>query len=167
MRYAVQEKFFAAGEDNTINREDGSPAYRVDGKALSLRNRMDIYDMQGNHVGSVQRKLMSMQPQYEIELPDGQRAVLHKKISFLKQKWILTVGSDELDLTGNLLSHDFAIARNGETIATISKAWVSWTSTYGVDVRDGENDLLILGAVLGLEAEQDAEQGRGSGFHFG
>ena len=156
MRYTVREKFFHIGEDNTINREDGTPAFRVDGKALTLRNRMDIYDMQGNHVGGVQRKLMSMMPQYEIELPDGQTAVLHRKMSFMKQKWVLTAGDQELDVTGNFTAHQFTIARNGDPIATVSKAWVSMTSTYGVDIKDGENDVLILGAVLGLEADADS-----------
>jgi len=158
MRYLVREKFFRIGEDNTINHDDGTPAFRVDGKALTLRNRMDIYDMQNNHLGGVQRKLVSMLPQYEIELPSGESAVLHRKMSFLKQRWLLTAGDDTIELNGNLVAHNFTFTRNGSTIATVSKKWVSLTSTYGVDIVDGENDLLILSAVLGLEASQDSDK---------
>ncbi|MBV8301776.1 MAG: LURP-one-related family protein [Candidatus Dormibacteraeota bacterium] len=166
MRYVVREKFFRLGEDNTITHEDGTPAYRVDGRALTLRNHMDIYDMQGSPVGAVQRKLVSMLPQFEITLQDGSMAVLHKQLSFLHQRWTLTAGSDAIDLDGNVLQHNYSFTRNGAQLASVSKAWVALTDTYGVDIADGENDVLILGAVLGLEADQDSEQHRNS-FNLG
>ena len=162
MRYIVRENFFRLGEDNTITHDDGTPAFRVDGRALSLRNHMDIYDLQGEPVGAVQRKLVSMLPQYEITLQDGTNAVLHKQLSFLHQRWTLTSGSDTIELDGNVMQHNYTFARNGTPLASVSKAWVALTDTYGVDITDGENDVLILGAVLGLEADQNDEQHRNS-----
>ena len=158
MRYIVRQKFFALGEDNTIDRDDGTPAYRVDGKALSLRNRMDIYDMQGHHVGAVHRKLVSMLPRYEIELDGGAGAVLQREMSLMHPRWELVAGNESLQLTGNLLQHDFTFTRGGTPVATVSRAWVTLTSTYGVEVQDGENDLLFLAAVLALEADENRDQ---------
>jgi uncharacterized protein YxjI len=54
-----------------------------------------------------------------------------------------------------LLSHEFTIQRDGQTIATISKRWLSLTASYAVDVVPGENDLLILAAVLALDLALD------------
>ena len=54
--------------------------------------------------------------------------------------------------------HDFIITENGQTVATVSKAWISLADSYGVDIVDGQNDLLILCSVLALEAEQDRSQ---------
>ena len=74
----------------------------------------------------------------------------------------LTVpGQADMQLTGNLTGHDFTMQRGGSTVATVSRKWVSMTATYGVDVADGENDLIALCVVLALEAEQ--QRGRGSG----
>jgi uncharacterized protein YxjI len=62
-----------------------------------------------------------------------------------------------MEMTGDLLSHEFTIQRDGQTSATVSKRWISLTDTYAVDVAPGENDLLILASVLALDLAMDAE----------
>jgi hypothetical protein len=70
-----------------------------------------------------------------------------------------------MEMTGNFARHDFILTENGQTVATVSKAWISLADSYGVDIADGQNDLLILCSVLALEAEQDRseEHSRGAG----
>ena len=161
MRYTVREKFFRVGEDNDINDEAGNPAFRVDGKALSLRNLMVVNDLQGNEVARVHRKIVSLMPQYEIDLAGAGTAVLHRRLSVLRPSWSLSVpGQEDMELKGNLVQHDFALRRGSAVVATISRAWVSMTAAYGVDVTPGENDLLVLCSVLALEAEE--QRGRRS-----
>jgi hypothetical protein len=63
-----------------------------------------------------------------------------------------------MEISGNFAGHDFIITENGQTIATISKAWISLADSYGVDIVAGQNDLLLLCSVLALEAEQDRTQ---------
>ena len=49
-------------------------------------------------------------------------------------------------------------------MAQVSKACISWTATYGVDIAPDESDLLALCSVLALEADQTRDdQGSGSG----
>jgi uncharacterized protein YxjI len=160
MRYMVREKIFHLGEDNDITDDQGRPVLRVDGKALSLRSTMSVLDLAGNEVASVHRKLVSAMPQYEVDLPGTGTAVVHRRFSNpLRPKWTIEwPGQEPLELRGNLLGHDFTVQRGGTTVATVSKAWVSWSNTYGVDVAPGENDLLILCSVLALEAEADRQR---------
>jgi uncharacterized protein YxjI len=158
VRYLVREKFFRLGADNDISDESGNPVFRVDGKALSLRDLMVVQDLQGIEVARVHRKLASMLPQYEIDLAGQETAVLHRKLSMLKPVWSLSVpGQEEMQLEGNLLQHEFTVQRGGAVVATVSRAWVSLSATYGVDVAPGENDLLVLGVVLALEADEQRE----------
>jgi uncharacterized protein YxjI len=66
-------------------------------------------------------------------------------------------GDDDLELSGDLFEHDYTISQGGTTVATISKEWITWTATYGVDVSDGQNDVLILATVLALDLAEDRE----------
>ena len=66
-------------------------------------------------------------------------------------------GPDDMELNGDLLSHEFTIERDGQTVATISKRWLSVTASYAVDVAPGEDDVLILASVLALDLAIDAE----------
>jgi uncharacterized protein YxjI len=43
-------------------------------------------------------------------------------------------------------------------VAAVTKAWISLTDTYGVDIAPGEDDLLILATVLALDLTEDEER---------
>jgi uncharacterized protein YxjI len=158
MRYVVRERFFRIGEDNDITDDQGNPVYQVDGKLLSLRQMMIVNDLQGNQVAQVHRKLVSVLPHYEIDFPNtAEPTEVHQRFSNpLKPKWTISQpGQPDMDITGNFFGHNFTIERGEQQVATVSKQWVTLTDTYGIDIADNENDLLILCSVLALEAEQD------------
>jgi len=160
MRYQVREKIFRLGEDNDILNEAGQPALQVDGKVLSLHGLMLVNDLAGTEVGRVSRKLVALRATYEIALAGGVTAEVHQRFTGpFHPKWNLSVsGGAELEIGGNFAGHDSTITENGQTIATISKAWISLADSYGVDIVAGQNDLLLLCSVLALEAEQDRTQ---------
>ena len=81
----------------------------------------------------------------------------HLFTSFRERFTIDIPGASPMEVTGDLLSHEFTIQRDRQTAATISKRWLSMTASYAVDVAPGENDLLILASVLALDLAMDAE----------
>lgn len=81
----MREKFFRLGEDNDITDESGNPVFRVDGKALSLRDLMVVQDLQGIEVARVHRKLASMLPQYGFVFGIASRPRLSTLLGFLKE----------------------------------------------------------------------------------
>ena len=62
MRYMVRQKFFRLGEDSTIMNEAGQPVFEVDGKVLSLHDRLIVRDLAGNEVVNVHRRLLTLTP---------------------------------------------------------------------------------------------------------
>jgi uncharacterized protein YxjI len=162
MKYQVREKIFALGEDNDILNENGQPVLKVDGKVLSIHGLMLVNDLTGAEVGRVSRKLVALRATYEITLTSGVTAELHQRFTGpFHPKWNFSVsGGEEMEMSGNFSGHDFTLTANGQTIATVSKAWISLADSYGVDIPEGQNDLLILCGVLALEAEQNRAEGR-------
>jgi hypothetical protein len=65
MRYRIREKFFRLGEDSTIMNDAGQPIMQVDGKVLSLHDRLIVRDLAGNEVVNVHRRLLTLTPTYE------------------------------------------------------------------------------------------------------
>ncbi len=165
MKYQVREKIFRLGEDNDILNEAGQPVLQVDGKVLSLHGLMLVNDLAGTEVGRVSRKLVSLLATNDITLSGGVSAELHQRFSGpFHPTWTIAVaGGADMEMTGNFAGHDFIITENGQTVATISKAWISLANSYGVDIVAGQNDLLILCSVLALEAEQDRSHDRNRG----
>ena len=78
--------------------------------------------------------------------------------SLIQQQFSIDAHEGALEMDGDLFSHEFTINRAGETVATVSKRWFSLTSTYGVDIAPGQNDLVILASVLALDLALDEER---------
>src|SRR5215207_830090 len=150
VRYIIKELFFRLGENSDILDESGRPVFHVDGKVLTLRDRLVIQDQSGQEVASVHRRLIALRPTYEINV-GGQSAAQVRKHFFTPFRDSFTIdvpGPDDLEMKGSLLDHDFTITRSGQTVATVSKAWLTLRDTYGVEIAEGEDDLMILAAVL-------------------
>ena len=62
MRYKIREKSFHLGEDSIIMNDAGQPVFEVDGKVLSLHDRLIVRDMAGNEVANVHRQLLTLTP---------------------------------------------------------------------------------------------------------
>lgn len=157
--YVIREKTFRLAEDSDITNESGQPVLRVEGKIMSLHSRLILRDPAGREVAQVHRKLVAFRPTYEITI-DGKNVAevrQHLFSPFRERLAIDTRGGDGMEMTGDMLSHEFTIQRDGHTAATISKRWLSLTASYAVDVAPGENDLLILASVLALDLALDQQ----------
>ena len=160
MRYVIRERFFRLGEDADIADESGRVVLRVDGKVLTLRDRLVLRDPAGREVAEVQRKLIALRPSYEITVGGREVAEVRKHFftPFRDRFTIDIPGPDDLEMTGNLLDHEFTIRRGGRTAATVSKRWFTLRDTYGVEIAEGEDELLILASVLALDLAEDRER---------
>jgi len=159
VRYVIREQLFRLGEDSAITDESGNMVFQVDGKVLTLRDRLILRDQSGQEVATVHRRLMALRPTYEISV-HGQPAAQVRKHFFtpFRDKFTIDVpGPDDLEMTGSLLDHNFTIKRHNDTVATVSKQWLTFRDTYGVEIAPGEDDALILASVLALDLANDRE----------
>jgi uncharacterized protein YxjI len=157
--YVIRERMFRLGEDSDITDGAGQPVLHVDGKVLSLRNRLILRDPAGREVGQVHRKLAALRPAYEITLGGTDVAEVRKHLftPFGERFTIDVPGPDDMQIRGDLFSHEFTIDRDGQVVVTVSKRWLSVTASYAVEVAPGEDGLLILASVLALDLAIDAE----------
>jgi uncharacterized protein YxjI len=157
--YVIRERMFRMGEDSDITGQAGQPVLHVDGKVMSLHNRLILRDPAGCEAGQVHRKLAALRPSYEITIGGKDVAEVRKRLftAFGDRFTIDVHGAGEMEIDGDLLSHEFTIERDGQTVAAVSKRWLSVADSYTVDVAGGEDHVLILASVLALDLALDAE----------
>ncbi len=160
MRYVIRERLFHLGQDSDITDDSGNVVYKVDGKVLSMRHRMILRDPAGNEVAEVERKLIALRPTFEIK-EKGKTVAEMRQHMFAPLHQHFTIhpdGQPDIEMKGKLLQHDFTMEQGGQTIATVSKKWITLTDSYGLETTgDGSNDVLLISVVLALEIAQDAE----------
>ncbi|HEX3998456.1 MAG TPA: LURP-one-related family protein [Pirellulales bacterium] len=159
----MRKKLFSLGADFTIKDADGNDAFFVDGKVLSLRDRLIFEDMQGNELAVVQKKLLTWGPAYEIYHAGQLRAVV-KEALFTLFGHRFSVddehGPDDLEARGNFSDHRYTFTRAEQAVAEVSESWFTIPNTYGVDIVDGQDDVLILACAVVIERCQEAASHR-------
>ncbi|HEX6747257.1 MAG TPA: LURP-one-related family protein [Longimicrobium sp.] len=153
MRYVMKQRLLSFGDDFHVRDEHGRDVFFVDGKAFSLGNQLSFKDMQGNELAYIRQKLLSWGPTYEIHR-NGQLAAVVKKqlFSFFHHKFTVDVpGPDDLEAEGDFFDHEYTFRRGGRTVATVSMKWFSFGDTYGIEVAEGEDDVLILASAVVID----------------
>ena len=153
MRYMMKQKLFCWGDDFTIRDEAGTDRFFVDGKAFSLGKQLSFQDMQGQELAFIRQKLLAWGPTYEIYRDNGLFAVVKKELfTFFQCRFTVDVpGPDDLEAKGNFTDHEYEFWRQSGLRATVSKQWFTWSDTYGVDIAEGEDDILILASTVVID----------------
>lgn len=163
MRYIMKQKILSWGNDFRIRNEAGEDVFLVDGRALSIGDKLSFQDMAGKELAFIRQKLLAWGPTYEIYRDGSLAAVVKKKLfTLIHCRFSVDVpGPDDLEAKGSFLDMEYAFSRGDEQVAEISKRWFAWSDTYGVDIRDGEDDVLILAAtvVIDLACHREGRQG--------
>lgn len=153
-RYKIRQKMFSIGDDFWIENQEGQRVFKVDGKALRLRKTLIFEDMNGNKLCQIQERWLPIRETMAIDGPDGEQIAIVKKalIAPLRDSWSVQVkNGPDLKVHGNILDHEYAIKRGWNKIAEVSKRWLSLTDTYGVEIDDGQDDILILAVAIAID----------------
>ena len=105
-----------------------------------------------NEVATVQQKLFSWFPTYEVYLGDNYAGCVRKEFSFFTPRF--TIDYMGWDVEGDWFEWDYSIYDpSGNCKAVISKELFRWTDTYSIDVRDPDDALAALALVIAIDAE--------------
>jgi len=153
-RYKIRQKLISIGDDFWIEDASGQKVYKVDGKALRIRKTLEFEDAHGKKLAQIKERLLAIKDTMVIEDANGKDIATVKKalISPLRDKWNVNVkGGDDLVVQGNILDLEYDIKQGRKKVAEISKKWFTLTDTYGVEVADGQNDILILAIAIAVD----------------
>jgi uncharacterized protein YxjI len=152
-RYQMREKLLGIGDDFWIETADGQRVFKVDGKALRLRNTLHVKDLQGRVLCQIQARPLRLRKTMAIER-DGQTVATVRKalVHVLRDRYSihLAAGAD-MAAHGNVFDHEYKIDQEGQQVAEVSKKWLRVRNMYSVDVEPGQDDALILAITVCLD----------------
>jgi uncharacterized protein YxjI len=151
-RYRMRQRLLSIGDDYWIEHDDGSRAFRVDGKALRIRKTLVLEDTTGREVAKLQERKLSVRDKMEIARDGRSIATVRKALVGIRDRFSIDVeGGADLSAKGNLVDHEYEIERDGDTVATVSKRWFAVRDTYGVAIAPDEDDALVLAITVCID----------------
>ncbi len=154
VHYQMRQKMVSIGDDFWIETDDGNKAFKVNGKALRIRSTLVFEDPNGNEVAKIQDRPVRVRESMEVEGPDGSTMATIKKamISPLRERYSISTASGvELEAKGNLVDHEYEISNAGDKVAEVSKKWFRMRDSYGVEIEQGQDPILILAATVAID----------------
>jgi uncharacterized protein YxjI len=154
----MREKMFAIGDDFWVETEAGERVFKVNGKALRVRDTLVLESPTGEELYSIQEKKLHVRETMEIERGGSTVATIKKAIvSPIRQRYSISVeDGPDLEAHGNIVDHEFEIERGGDEIAEVSKRWFRVRETYGIEIAPGQDDALVVAITVCLD-----QMGRG------
>src|SRR4051812_45327349 len=112
VHYRMRQKLVSIGDDYWIEDGDGRRAYKVDGKALRVRETLNFDDASGNTLLRIQERMLRIRDTMEIEDPGGRTVARAKQamITPLRDRMTVEVmDGPELKVQGDIVDHEYSV----------------------------------------------------------
>ena len=117
--------------------------YKVNGKAMRMRDTFVLEDPTGAEVAKIQERKMHVRDTMAIERDGKKIAEVHKRLVGFRDRLKVDLdGGDELTVKGKLGDHEYTIKGEHGKVAEISKKWFRVRDTYGIDIEPDQDDAL-------------------------
>jgi uncharacterized protein YxjI len=149
-RYQMREKMFSIGDDYWIETDRGERPFKVDGKALRIRETLVVEDRSGRELCRIREKKLRIRDTMEIERGGDTIATVKKAaLTPLRERYSVDVrDADDLRIQGNIVDHEYTIESDGRKVAEVSKRWFRVRDTYGIEISPGQDDVLLLAVTV-------------------
>ena len=112
-----------------------------------------ILDAAGQHIGTVQERVLTFLPQFELYAYGDYLGCLKKEFTLFTPRFVFDCSDWQVE--GSWTEWDYAITSPSQgLVAAIGKELFNWTDTYVIDVEDQSNALCALMVVLAIDAEK-------------
>ena len=157
MKLYIKEKVFSWGDKFTVKDEYGNDKYFVQGEVFSWGKKLHVYDSVDREVAFIKQEVWSLLPRFYVFCGDEQIAEIKKEFTFLFPKYSIQGLGWEIE--GRLMAHDYEIIKNGKSIVTISKEWMTWGDSYELNIANPEDEIVALAVVLTIDCVMEASSG--------
>ena len=150
MKLYIKQHVFTWGDKFSIYDEAGNEKYRVEGEVFTLGKKLHLYDLQGIELAFIEQEIFTFLPKYHISRNGMQIAEVMKEFTFFKHEY--TVNGLGWNVHGDFWDHEYEIADNGRTVASVSKEWMTWGDSYEIRFGAEVDEIAALAVVLVIDA---------------
>ncbi|KAI1206333.1 DUF567-domain-containing protein [Annulohypoxylon truncatum] len=169
----LKEKVLSlSGDSFDITLSSGQPIFKVKGETLTLSNRMNFMDANGNHLFCIRKRHLSLHTTYYAEDPNGQELFeVQSKFRLGGSKFICTFTSasgqqEQLLMKGGWTDTNAEITdeASGQVIASIyrdrwnARELLGGQQTYNVTVAPNVDMAIIASMCICLDTKRNEEE---------
>lgn len=156
MKLLFKQRLFSWFDSYDIYDESGNVVYVVRGQ-LSWGHCLKIYDAQGQELGTVKERVLTLLPKFELFLGNDYVGCISKELTLFRPKF--NIDCMGWHVTGDFFEWDYSVFdRQNELVAVVTKQLLNWTDTYVIELAQEQDALCALMLVLAIDAEKCSDK---------
>jgi len=155
MELLFRQRLFSWFDSYDVFDPEGNTVFTVKGE-LSWGHRLQIYDAGGRHLGTVQERVLTWLPKFQLYTGGRLAGVLTKEFTLFRPKFSLDCNGWTVE--GDFLGWDYRVMDGSRVVMALQKQVWNWTDTYRMDIALPEDALLCLMVVLAIDAAKCSQK---------
>src|SRR5690554_3281545 len=148
MKLYIKQKIFSFRGRFYIRDENNRNRFYAEGVPFTWGRKLYVYDIKGNQVGFISKKIWSFLRKYYIEV-GGRTYTLVKEYTFFRSRYYLEGLS--WTMKGDFMAHEYSLEDYKGIVMSMSKHWFTWGDSYELDIVDPDNEVLCLSIALAID----------------
>ncbi len=162
MKFYVKQKVFSLKDKFFIRDEQQNEVYQVQGKFMSITNKLELQNLDGDIILKSNRKVFTLFPTYYIYDRNEELLVTIKKKFSIRPKFTIIKGHKELEVEGSFFAHSFQVIDGTNVLASISKKVFSFGDSYEIIINEESEKEVFLFLVIIIDQVIHEQQKRRS-----
>lgn len=110
MCFVMKQKFLSWGDDYVVKDVDGHDVYHVDGKVMTIGDKLSLQDLSGRELVFISQRLLAWRSTYDITVRGQLMATVSKNLfTLFKCRFQVDVpGPDDLEAEGDFFDHEYS-----------------------------------------------------------
>lgn len=150
MKLLIKQRVFSWRDSYDIYDEQGNEKYRVKAEAFSLGHQLKVFDKNECQIGTIQQRLITLLPIFDIELNGTHIGTIQKQFSLLTPKY--SIDFNGWQVSGDFMGWDYDVISEDNVIVHISKELLHWGDTYVLDFVHPEDEVMGMILVIAIDA---------------
>lgn len=162
MKFYIKQKVFSLKDNFDVFDEQQNPVYKVSGKFFSMKNKMELSNLNGDVLLSSEKKVFSFRPTYFIFDQHGTQIAKVKQKFSLRPKFEVNIYNQAAEISGNFFQRTFDVNVPGGVAASIRKKVFSFGDSYEIEINDTENTEIYLYLVIVIDQVLHERENKGN-----
>ena len=150
MRLLIKQRVFSWSDTYDVYDEEGNTKYYVKAEFFSIGHRIHVYDCRQREIGTIQERIFTMMPKFEISAGGTVLGQIEKKFTFFRPKYEIDYNGWRAE--GDFMGWNYQVISGCSTIMYITKELFHWGDTYVIDFENSEDEIMGLLLVIAIDA---------------